>query len=89
MEDDTRSDQVRWLLKELCVDLGFCLPAEEQERLLREASSMSVDAFTDALFTAGWMDPSLYKKLRRGVRDRVQRRLPVTMHQPEGWQTYT
>jgi hypothetical protein len=87
VEDDGWSEEAQRLLDELCVDLGFCLPPEEQQRLLQEASSMSVDAFIDAVFIAEGMDPYLYKQLRRGVRDRVQRWLPVMTQEPEDWQT--
>jgi hypothetical protein len=47
---------VRGLLTELCVDLGFCLPPEEGKRL--EASpATSVDRFTYAVWTAEGMEP--------------------------------
>ncbi len=60
------------LLAELCVDLGFCLPPEEYDRL-RDAPPRAVDAFTDAVFVAEGLDPRLDTRLRRQVRERVVR----------------
>ncbi|UBU12698.1 hypothetical protein [Nonomuraea gerenzanensis] len=76
MNDDVRSKETHWLLAELCVRHGFCLPPEEQQRLVQQAPFMSVDTFTDAVFIAEVMDPSLYRDLRRSVRETVRRRLP-------------
>ncbi|WP_344479399.1 hypothetical protein [Nonomuraea monospora] len=83
MGDDVWHDEVHWLLDELCVRHGFCLPPGKQQRLLEQAPFMTVDAFTDAVFIAEGMDPSLYKNLRRGVRETVQRRLPAIKHESE------
>ncbi len=65
----TRVDR---LLSELCVDLGFCLPPDDQARL-RDAPPSTIDAFTDAVFFAEGMDPLVHPELRRQVRDRVTR----------------
>jgi len=63
----TRDDR---LLAELCVDLGFCLPPEDQERL-RDSPPTTIDAFTDAVFLAEGMDPLAHPQLRKQVRERV------------------
>jgi hypothetical protein len=67
---------VRGLLTELCVDLGFCLPPEEGTRL--EASPpTTVDGFTDAVWIAEGMEPAStdprLQRLREQVRERVAR----------------
>ncbi len=42
------------LLSELCVDLAFCLPPDDQARL-RDSPPSTIDAFTDAVFgRRGW-----------------------------------
>jgi hypothetical protein len=48
--------QVKSLLYELCVRLGFCLPKAEQKRLEREPPT-EVEAFADAVYTAEGADP--------------------------------
>jgi hypothetical protein len=59
------------LLDDLCVDLGFCLPPRERERLLTSPPA-TVDAFTDAVFVAEGMNPELADRhLWRQVRSRV------------------
>ncbi|GIH29511.1 hypothetical protein Aph01nite_78210 [Acrocarpospora phusangensis] len=75
------SAEIQYLLDELCVELGFCLPVSEQRRLL-VAPLLSVDAFTDATMRAEGLDPLLNKSLRRQVRDKVQRRLPAAEDEP-------
>jgi hypothetical protein len=66
--------RVQRLLDELCTDLGFCLPASEQIRLC-SAPPLESDAFTDAVFIAEGMDPSLHKQLRRTVRAKIATRM--------------
>jgi hypothetical protein len=74
--------QVRWLLDELCVELGFCLPAAERE-ILTNAPPGDVDAFTDAVFAAEGMDPGLHKQLRRAVRSKIEQRVGHLMDGPD------
>jgi len=66
--------EVRQLLHELCVDLGFCLPPEERQRL-REAPPADADGFTGAVFAAEGLDPGPHSELWRQVRDRVERHM--------------
>ena len=57
------------LLSKLCVDLGFCLPPVEQDRLASDPPK-DVRAFTDAVFTAEGLDPATADRhLYRQVRD--------------------
>jgi hypothetical protein len=59
------------LLDELCVDLGFCLPSQEYDRL-EAGPARDPDAFTDAVLEAEGLDPLLVdKQLRRALRARV------------------
>jgi hypothetical protein len=61
------------LLDRLCVQLGFCLPPDDQARLT-EHPPASADAYTDAVFTAEGLDPAtadrhLYRQVRNIVRE--------------------
>ncbi|MFF9488379.1 hypothetical protein [Streptomyces sp. NPDC014676] len=67
-------DGIRELLHELCVDLGFCLPPHEQQRL-REAPPADADSFADAVFAAEGMNPGHHTRLWHQVRERIDRRL--------------
>jgi hypothetical protein len=63
--------QVELLLYKLCVDLGFCLPIDDQVRL-EKSPGMDVDAFTDAVNRAEGLDPNgISRHLRRDMRARV------------------
>jgi hypothetical protein len=64
-------DEVDRLLNDLCVDLGFCLPPDDQSRL-RVNPPGDADTFTDAVFMAEGLDPLLADRhLWRTVRQRV------------------
>ncbi|GGV81327.1 hypothetical protein GCM10010294_54750 [Streptomyces griseoloalbus] len=63
---------IRQLLYDLCADLGFCLPPQERRRL-QQAPPADADSFTDAVFAAEGMDPGMHDRLRRQVRDRIDR----------------
>jgi hypothetical protein len=59
------------LLSRLCVDLGFCLPPTEQMRLI-EKPPKDVQEFTDAVFFAEGLDPTIAERhLYRQVRDMI------------------
>jgi hypothetical protein len=61
------------LLYELCTKLGYCLPADEESRLV-EAPPTDIDSFTDAVIRVEGLDPAAMDKRRRQeVRDRVAR----------------
>jgi hypothetical protein len=72
--EKTFESEIPWLLDELCVELGFCLPVAKRETLMN-APPGDVDAFTDAVFAAEGMDPGFHKQLRRAVRNKIERRL--------------
>jgi hypothetical protein len=84
---DPKAD-VQTLLYELCADLGFCLPREEQQRLW-EAPPADANSFTDAVFEAEGMDPGLHEQLREQVRERIERHMhswdgPLSADRPDG-----
>jgi hypothetical protein len=68
--------QVIGLLKGLCIDLGFCLPADVAEKL--EANPpRTIDAFTRAVFKAEGLDPALAD---RRLYDQVQRAVALAFN---------
>jgi hypothetical protein len=79
--DKTFESEVPWLLDELCVELGLCLPAAERDALMNAPPS-DVDAFTDAVFAAEGMDPSLHKQLRRAMRNKIEQRVGYLIGSP-------
>jgi hypothetical protein len=59
--------EVQSLLHKLCVEAGFCLPSEEQEKL-RADPPVDPIAFTNAVFIAEGLKPELAERpLYRGV----------------------
>lgn len=58
-----RVDAAR-LLSDLCVTLGYCLPPEDQERIIHDPPT-SVDTFTDAVVKAEGLDPVLMATQQR------------------------
>jgi hypothetical protein len=61
------------LLSKLCVDLGFCLPPSEAEKLVNNPPT-SVIAFTNAIFLAESLNPEMSdRRLYRQVRDMIQK----------------
>jgi hypothetical protein len=70
----SQSDVAR-LLYDLCVNVGFCLPPDAQERL-ESMRGVSADAFTDAVISEEGLDPQLIEKwMRLLVREYVVRHL--------------
>ncbi|TYB41206.1 hypothetical protein [Actinomadura chibensis] len=65
-------DEVAFLLRDLCVGLGFCLSPEDQGALC-DSPPNDVDAFTEAVFRAEGLDATLHKHLYRRVREEVAR----------------
>ncbi len=68
-----KKTRIEWLMEDLCVQYGFCLPPAEYTRLI-SSPPPTIDAFTDAVFVAEGLDPLFAdKRLRRHVRDRVRK----------------
>ena len=71
------SGEIETLLGDLCVRLGFCLPPQEQDRLI-DAPPSSARVFTDAVFMAEGMNPEtadrqLYKQVLLTVESAFER----------------
>jgi hypothetical protein len=74
------ADVVR-LIQVLCVDFGFCLTVDEAKRL-QTNPPRTVDAFTQAVFTADGQDPALagaefYARVESAVAASFERTLGV------------
>ena len=70
MKPPLRPKQIAYLLEELCVELGFCLPPDEHARLQNWPPD-DIDAFTDEVFRAEGVDPLANRQLRHQGRARV------------------
>ncbi|GAA4609321.1 hypothetical protein BJY16_007270 [Actinoplanes octamycinicus] len=64
-----RLSEVEWLLNDLCVRLGFCLPPAAARRLIQSPPA-DADAFAEAVFEAeGMPQPAVHHSdLHRRVR---------------------
>ena len=67
------SKRVAWLLKDLCVQLGYCTAARDEERFA-QLVPRGADAFADAVLVTEGLDPELEKGARRDVRALVAAR---------------
>ncbi len=63
------SEALDFLLYDLCVDLGFCLPPADNARICA-AESWDADAFTKEVFRVEGMDPNEHLALKRQMRNR-------------------
>jgi hypothetical protein len=70
----TPESELPWVLDELCVELGFCLPLHRRTEITASPPG-TVNAFTDALFEAEGIDPTANQRLYVQVRDKIERRL--------------
>lgn len=66
------------LLNDLCVQLGYCLPPEEQREIVANPPT-SVDALTDAVIVAEGLDPVL---LATEQRQEVRRVVAAAFGEP-------
>lgn len=58
--------EMQFLLEELCIELGFCLPPDDQERIV--ATEMwDADSFVAEVFRCEKMNPDEFRQLRREV----------------------
>jgi hypothetical protein len=65
-------NQIKWLLDELCVGLGCCLPREGQH-YIRSNPPSSIDEFADVVMIEEGMSPERYPEQRQYVRAMVAR----------------
>ncbi len=61
------ASEIDWLLHQACVDLGYCLPPIENERI-RNNPPATTDKFTDAIMVAEGLEPQYNSKLRKSLR---------------------
>ncbi len=67
------SDEVEILLSRLCLKLGFCLPPDDENRLI-DSPPTSIDEFTDAVFQAEGLNSEYAERgLYRQVRSEIVR----------------
>jgi hypothetical protein len=66
------------LLNDLCVQLGYCLPQDDQQRITSDPPQ-SVDAFTDAVVEAEGFDPVL---MATEQRQQVRRMVAAAFGEP-------
>ena len=64
------ASEVNDLLRNLCVDLGFCLPPRAVSHL-QNSPPEDIVSFTDAVFIAEGLDPRSDLRLRAQVRAMV------------------
>ena len=69
--------ELRQLLYELCVDLGFCLPPAAQSQLEKHPPD-DADSFARAVFVAEGLNPDhagrhLYRQVRNRIVDAMNR----------------
>jgi hypothetical protein len=58
VKDTAQEATIKALLDDLCVQLGYCLPPDDQQRIISDPPE-SADAFTDAVVAAEGFDPAL------------------------------
>jgi hypothetical protein len=75
--------EVASLLADLCIRYGFCLPSDEQGKLLANPPQ-EVIAFVDAVFIAEGINPETSdRNTYRAVRDRVAEAFARCIQQAE------
>ena len=68
-------EQIEQLLSRLCVELGFCLEPQKENRIKSDPPS-TIEEFTAAVFLAEGLDPSeVVPSLHRAVRELVRREI--------------
>ena len=66
-------DRIAWLLDDLCVRHGFCLPPAARTALVASPPADS-HAFAAAVFRAEGLDPAVDKRLYAQVHGLIQQR---------------
>jgi hypothetical protein len=65
----TMPEALEFLLYDICVDLGFCLPPEDNARICA-AAFWDAEAFTQEVFRVEGMDPAEHLTLKRQIHKR-------------------
>ena len=76
LEDPPRDPEsdIRWLLSELCSELGFC-NIQDQADAIVQSVPRNAAVFADRVFLAEGLDPAWDRDIWRQVRDKIQRRV--------------
>jgi hypothetical protein len=61
--------QLRCLLRDLCVELGFCIPPSDIERIAT-VQHLTAEEFADEVLRAEGFNPDYEEKWRRNIRQR-------------------
>jgi hypothetical protein len=61
MPGPLEASEVETLLRQLCVDLGFCLPPDAHDRLVDNPPA-DARSFTDAVFVAEGLNPETARR---------------------------
>lgn len=67
MFEGTMKSSIEKLLSELCVDWGFCIPPDDEIRLL-DSQYLEADDFARAILVAEGMNPDYEINWRRRIR---------------------
>jgi len=70
---DPESD-LRWLLSELCSELGFCNIVDQAD-LIVTSPPRNAAVFADQVFLAEGLDPGTDRRLWQQVHDKIDRRV--------------
>lgn len=65
----SREEKLRWLLHDLCVDSGFCIPPADVDRIA-QTKRLDADTFANEVLRAEGMVPEYHKQFHRGIRQR-------------------
>lgn len=76
------SKKIEYLLNDLCVDWGFCIPPDDQRRII-EARSWEADDFSCQVLNAERMNPEYEKQWRKKIRSRFIEYLGDDTYVPE------
>jgi hypothetical protein len=76
--DNMNPTEVRRLLDELCIDMGFCSLPSHVERQLEQAPPVNADEFARAVFTAEGLDSDLadrhtFRQVRNHIAEAMRR----------------
>ena len=62
---------LRWILDDLCVEWGFCIPNKDAERI-SNTTHVGADEFACLVLEAEGMDAEMELKHRRAIRNRFR-----------------
>lgn len=66
--------KIKYLLNDLCVDLGFCIPPKDAKRIV-ESKQLEADDFACQILVAEGMNPEYEIQWRRKIREKFIKQL--------------